>query len=85
MVRSEAPLTAVVDGETVMYIADEGAYFALGDVGSRVWELIERPVSVGDLCDALRSRYDVDAATCRRDVAPFLTELCQAGLAEVRS
>jgi Coenzyme PQQ synthesis protein D (PqqD) len=85
VVQSRKPLTAVVDGETIMYVGDAGAYFALGDVGSRIWALIERPVAVGELCASLQERYDVDAPTCRRDVLPFVAELCDSGLAEVVS
>jgi hypothetical protein len=85
VVRSPAPLTALVDREAVMFLPEAGQYFALGDVGSRVWELIEEPVAVGELCESLRARYDVSPSVCRDDVLPFLAELCEAGLAEVRS
>ena len=57
--RRSEPLTASVDGETVMLDAERGSYFALGPVGSRIWELLEEPRTFDELCDALQDEYAV--------------------------
>lgn len=82
--RRTEPLTAEVDGETVMFHPGNGTYFALGSVGSRVWELLEEPRSVPDLCDQLRTEFEVDEETCRRDVVEFVDQLLDAQLVEAR-
>ena len=64
-----------IDGETVMMSIENGKYYGLDDIGSRIWELIERPVKVSDLIDTLLERFDVDRETCERDVLKFLNEL----------
>jgi hypothetical protein len=48
-----------------------------------VWELIETPVRVSELVDALAVKYDVDRPTCEQDVLAFLDELHQAGILRV--
>src|SRR3712207_8723186 len=53
--RRAEPLTAEVDGETVMFQPEAGSYFALGAVGTRVWELLAEPRSVAQICEKLRS------------------------------
>jgi hypothetical protein len=70
-------LAAKVGDELVMMSAAKGNYIGLSQVGARIWELIETPRTIESLCDALIAEYDVDPATCRREVDAFLTTLCQ--------
>ena len=58
-----------------------GTYFALGAIGSEIWALLVEPTAIGVLCDRLCERFDVDEATCRRDVIEFVQQLCSADLA----
>ena len=81
--RSSGPLFSEIDGEVVMVNLDTGAYYALGVVGSRVWELLEAPHDLDGLCAALRGEFDVDAESCHAQVSVFLDELRQAGLVEL--
>ena len=64
-----------IDGETVMMSVENGKYYGLDDIGSRIWELIERPIRISDLIDRLLERFDVDRETCEKDVVKFLNEL----------
>jgi hypothetical protein len=80
LVRSEEPLTAVVDSETVMLSPDQGEYFALDAIGTRIWELLEEPRSIDEICVTLCAEYEVDPETCRRDVTALTGELHEAKL-----
>ena len=64
-----------IDGETVMMSVENGKYYGLDDIGSRIWELIKKPIKVSDLIDTLIERFDVDRKTCEKDVLKFLNEL----------
>ena len=64
-----------IDGETVMMSIESGKYYGLDDIGSRIWEFIEKPIKVSDLIDTLLERFDVDRETCEKDVLKFLNEL----------
>jgi hypothetical protein len=75
IVRSQEPLTALVDGETVMFSADQGRYFGLDELGTRVWELLEEPRSISDVCSVLCEEYEVEADTCVRDVGTLVERL----------
>ena len=81
--RGTLPLSAAVDGDIVMFHPDRGAYFSSGDVGLRVWELVEEPTSLEDLCRKLTEEYDVEPARCRAEVEEFVSQLQDAGLVEV--
>jgi hypothetical protein len=72
-----------IDDEKVMMSVEMGQYYGLDPVGSRVWELIGKPVKVSALIDALLLNYDVDRETCERDVLEFLEQLHEAGILQV--
>jgi hypothetical protein len=72
-----------IDDEKVMMSVEQGQYYALDPIGSRVWELIEKPIRVKDLIDELLPRYRVERETCERDVLTFLEELHQNGILQV--
>ena len=75
----------VDDGEKVMMSVEQGMYYGLDAVGSRIWELIEHPMSVSRLCDTLQEGFDVTSEACQRDVLDFLQELYKDALIEIRS
>ena len=70
-------------GETVLMSMGRGNYYGLGESGTRVWELLEAPISVDTLCDRLTDEYDVDRATCERDVTAYLRKLIEEDLVAI--
>lgn len=76
-------LSADLEGEIVVLHLESGVYYGLSDVGARVWELIQNPMSVGDLRDALLEEYQVEAAQCERDLLALLTDLKAHELVEI--
>lgn len=83
--RRSQPLSAAVDAETVMFDAVKGSYYALGFIGTRIWELLQEPIELHRLRATLQAEFEVDEATCRRDTEAFLQELRAADLVEVRA
>lgn len=67
-----------LDGETVLLNLTTGVYGGLDGVGTRVWELIQRPTRVADVRDALLRQYEVDPERCESDLLAFLSELADA-------
>ena len=82
LVRSTGPQFRSLRDETVMFHPDVGKYFALDAVGSRVWELLERPATVDELCARLTAEFDVDAATCAEQVLALVADLRASQLVE---
>ncbi|HRX36016.1 MAG TPA: PqqD family peptide modification chaperone [Aestuariivirga sp.] len=76
-VQHEARLS---ESSLALLDAEAGKYFGLEDTAARIWQLIAEPISVRQIVDALTRDYQVDEATCRRDVATFLDELADQGL-----
>ena len=81
--RGTKPLSRAVHSDIVMFHPDRGTYFASGEVGLRVWELIAEPISLEEVCKTLTEEYEVEPARCRAEVETFVSQLQDAGLAEV--
>jgi hypothetical protein len=83
--RRSRPLTNdLSDRETVMLDIERGTYFGLQDVGKAIWEALETPTRVDDICSLLMERFEVDEETCRREVSRFMEQLIEHDLIEVR-
>ncbi|HEX3007867.1 MAG TPA: lasso peptide biosynthesis PqqD family chaperone [Bacteroidales bacterium] len=64
-----------MDGEIVMMSVENGEYYGLDEIGSRIWELIESPVSVDQLINSLMTEFDVNHEECLNDTLEFLEDL----------
>jgi hypothetical protein len=94
------PVSLVPDGATIVAANDvlatefgdevvilnlrDGVYYGLEDVGTRIWQLLQRPVSVLAIREALVAEFDVEPARCERDIRLLLTDLAARGLVEIR-
>ena len=73
--KSTELLASELDGELVMMDVETGKYFGLNGVGSVIWNLIDKPHSVSEICSQLEKEYDVEASTCEQEVLAFLNSM----------
>jgi hypothetical protein len=78
-------VAAEVGDEVVILGLKDEVYYGLGDVGARVWELVQTSRRVSELLDAIVAEYDVDAARAERDLLDLLAELAGRGLVDVNA
>jgi hypothetical protein len=83
IMRDGEPIATSIDNEVVMLSPRAQAYFGLGTVGSEIWNAIETPRRVDDVCAGLMQEFEIDAETCQRQVLDFLNDLVDRGLARV--
>lgn len=83
--RNPKLLANQMDGEIVMMSIDNGEYYGLDEVGSRIWELMEKPVSIHNLVEQLMAEFDVDYDDCLRDTQEFLEDLFDKDLVLVKN
>ena len=82
VVASKDQLASDIGGETVILGLTAGRYYGVDAVGARIWQLIQSPASVGDVCRTIVSEYDVAPERCETDVLALLRRMLDAGLAE---
>jgi len=72
-----------LDDELLAIDVQQGYLYSLNETGGLVWDAMAEPIMVSEICARLASAFDVDEATCERDVVAVVSALCEAGLAEV--
>jgi Coenzyme PQQ synthesis protein D (PqqD) len=80
-------VTRRIAGETLVlpvagHVANLDSIYVMNDVGSRIWDLLEAPMPVDKIADALSREFDVTAERATDDVTEFLTVLSERGLIE---
>ena len=75
--------TTDLDGEKVMMDLEKGQYFALNSVASRIWEVIQSPISINKVVDTLLEEYEVEREECEKSVLEFVQGLEHASLISV--
>jgi hypothetical protein len=82
---SKDQMAAEVAGETVILGLTSGRYYGLDPVGARIWQLLQSPLTVAEVCRAIVAEYDVEPDRCQADLLMLLQKLLDAGLVEVRT
>jgi hypothetical protein len=74
-------LYASVDSEEVVMLSvTAGKYYGLNAVGARIWELLERPMTLSELCAKICEDFEVDVQTCEAAVMKFAEEIIDNGI-----
>ncbi len=69
-----------LEGEAVILSFQKGVYYTLNNMGTRIWMLIQEPVRVEKIRDALLQEFEVEADQCEEDIFALLNELLKEGL-----
>ncbi|MCH9697117.1 MAG: PqqD family peptide modification chaperone [Gammaproteobacteria bacterium] len=78
--RNESILFSELEDKLLMMSIDNGEYYSLDSIAARIWELIETPKSVEQLCSILVKEYDVASDTCEEDVVDFIEKMQSLGI-----
>lgn len=79
-IRNSQTLSGRLSDELVMMDIEKGQYFSLNKVATRIWDLLEKPLDLKELCETLRLEYEVDEEQCQREVKEHLAEMIKLGL-----
>jgi hypothetical protein len=71
------------EDELALLGASQGKYYGLNATATRIWELLETPRTLRELCDLLVSEFDVDRAECERETSDLIAELTAEGLVAI--
>jgi hypothetical protein len=67
-------------GEKVVLSIENGKYYNLGEMGSQIWDLIQEPVTILHVVEALLTEYEVSREVCEEQVLSFLSHLIEEHL-----
>jgi hypothetical protein len=72
-----------VAGEVVILHLQQGVYYGLNNVGARIWQLIQQPRTVDEVCDLIAQEFDAPKTQIERDVAALFDDLLSRGMVEI--
>ena len=83
--RSPAVLHSKMKDTILALAPDTGDCFTFAGPSSRLWELLEQPVSASEAASLLVEEFDVDFERCRSEVAAFIGRLLAEELVVIAS
>jgi len=69
-----------IEGEVVMLSLETSAYYGMDKIGSRIWELMEKPVSFSKILSHLMEEYNVSKEQCSTETKDFINKLIEKKL-----
>lgn len=70
----------VLDTEALVVDVKAGLIYPLNSVGTRIWQLCDGQLTVGEIVQVIMEEFDASEGTIREDTLHFLQELVQAKL-----
>ena len=67
-------------GTVVLLDVEDGRYFALDEVGGRVWDLCDGSRTVSEIAAVIGEEYDAPAGTIERDLGELMSHLANEEL-----
>jgi hypothetical protein len=83
--RADGVLYQEAHGQTVLLRVEDGGYFAIDEVGARIWELCDGQHDLQSVVDVLYAEFDAPEASVRGDVLEFVSDLRREHLLVVDS
>jgi hypothetical protein len=85
VVQADGSLSATVDDKAVLLSQNDGIYFEMNHVGTRIWEKIESPYRVVALREWMIETFDLSQTEAEDDLNEFLSDLRELDLIHLRS
>jgi len=83
VVRLEGLMSAEIDQDIVILGLVSNNYIALDEIGRSIWDLLEIPRTVDEMCGLLSQKYAGEVEQIQTDTLLFLAELEKEGLVRV--
>lgn len=84
VVASKDHVSSPLGDELVILDTQSGVYYGLNRLGAFIWMLIQQPILVIALRDAIMGEFAVDRSVCERDLLAILADMYANKLISVR-
>lgn len=81
--RAKDVMFSQLDEELLAIDSQAGFCYSLNETAGLIWEMMDEPVTIQDICTRLQKKFDVDEKDCLSDVTALLKGLYQAELVKV--
>ena len=81
--KTAQQVSCQINDEVAILDLERSLYFGLEGAGVQIWDALDRPRSLSELCDVLVAEFDVPPDVCQADIAQILSSLKEEGLVEI--
>jgi hypothetical protein len=83
IVISKDVVSCDLGGETAMLDMKEGIYYGLNEMGTTIWDIIQKPVTLQEIIENILDEYDIDEETCYDDLVELIEQMEKNKLVEI--
>ncbi len=83
VVVSDNVVSCDLDTEAAILNLKDGVYYGLDPIGAKIWNLIQKPITLTEVMETILNEYDVNSEQCKNDVLELIEELLENGLVKV--
>ena len=83
--RRKDLLSSRMDQDTVMMHPESGKYFSLNPVATRIWEMLEKPMTFSQIVGTLLNEFNVSSETCHKETREFIRTLMEKNIIEMKA
>ena len=65
----------IIDGEAVILNLDNGYYYSLNEVGTRIWESLNKQKALAKILDSLKEEYRLPEKQLESDILGLVKDL----------
>ena len=73
--RNDEIVAGKIEDTLAAMSIETGKYYMLNATGGRIWELLDEPRTVAELCASLTAEFKITPEACRKEVIDFLSQL----------
>jgi hypothetical protein len=81
--QSKDQVSCCLNDEVAILNLKSTMYFGLDELGAYIWQVLNEPRPVSEICSMVVDRYEVDTTRCTVDVLNFMAKLEKVGLIEL--
>jgi hypothetical protein len=81
--QSKDQASCCLNEEVAILNLQSAMYFGLDEVGAFIWQALNEPRPMSEICSIVLESFEVDTERCRTDVFNFITKLEKEGLVEL--
>jgi hypothetical protein len=74
-IRNNKTISGRLHDELVMMDIEQGKYFSLNPVATRIWDLLEKESVIDEVCSKLIEEYEVEPGQCIKEVTEYIIDM----------
>jgi hypothetical protein len=83
VVQKKTLPSVVLDEEIALMNTENGRYYSLDPIGSRIWAIMAEQISIKEIVAILLQEYEVSPEICGNDVIDLVKQLNEQGLVNI--